>query len=333
VHLQPFVTPLFASCLLAACGSNGPSSAFGNGGDGGGANDATTGDGGGSDDGGGADAINLGDTGVADGGGCDAPDMLIVLDHTLSMAAEPSGTRPANTPAGHMLSKWYLATKAIAGVTAPPEDQTVRFGLEVFPLNPHDEPDAGGTGACVTLEQELGGTSANNTHCQPGELVFSPDLGTGTEIATTLDPETFELCISTPIDAAMGTAARVLQAIAAPPRKQFVILVTDGGETCMGDATVTVQALAAAGVSSYIVGFGSADGGAGGVNVKLLNDLACAGGTATGFPAPCAQVEGGTAYVATDPNGPPLFFLAEDGDALATSLQTIAGSVCCGCVK
>src|SRR5436309_15883375 len=113
-----------AASLIAfvACGSNG--SGFADGGTG----DASLTDGA-SDDGGLLDDGPLFESG--EGGGCNAPDMLIVLDRTLSMSREPNGATPPNTMAGHALTKWVLATKAVKLVTAPPEDQTVRFGLEI----------------------------------------------------------------------------------------------------------------------------------------------------------------------------------------------------------
>jgi hypothetical protein len=257
--------------------------------------------------------------------------MLIVLDRTLSMSAEPNGATPPNTMAGHALTKWVLATEAVKLVTTPPRDQTVRFGLELLPLDPKMV-DGGGTGTCVTLTQELGGTSATNTQCEPGQLIFTPALGTGGAISAFLDPETTHLCVSTPISAALTTAGQILQSIASPPRKQFVLLVTDGGETCAGNGSIAVvQAMAAAGIETFIVGFGAADAGAGGVNKRLLNDLACAGKTAQNFATACTKADGG-GYVPVAMNGPALYYAAEDGTSLQTALKGIATSICCGCV-
>src|SRR5437762_227444 len=103
-----------------ACGSSG--SGFADGGAGDDARtDGTAGDGA-IDDGG-----LVFESGEA--GGCNAPDMLIVLDRTLSMSRAPNGSVPANNTAGHALTKWVLATKAVKLVTTPPLDQSVRFGL------------------------------------------------------------------------------------------------------------------------------------------------------------------------------------------------------------
>lgn len=310
--------------VVAACGgSNGSQFDASTG------NDATTGDGGGGDDGGLSDGLVF-ESG--EGGGCAAPDMLIVLDRTLSMSREPNGNAPPNTMAGHALSKWVLATKAVERVTRPPEDRTIRFGLELLPLDPKMVAD-GGTGACVTLTQELGGTSATNTQCEPGQLIFSPALGNGAMIGTFLDPETTKLCVSTPISAALSTAAQVLAGIKTAGRKQFVLLVTDGGETCAGNGAIgVVQAMAASGVGTFVVGFGANDAGAGGVNKKLLNELACAGTTAQNFATACVKGDGG-GYVPVLPNGPALYYASEDGAALEMALKGIATSICCGCVR
>jgi hypothetical protein len=265
---------------------------------------------------------------------CQAPDMLIVLDRTLSMAREPNGAAPPNNAAGHALSKWFLATNVVTATTAAPSDTTIRFGLELFPLDPQETTDAGATGHCVTLTQTLAGVATTNTSCTPGEVHVVPALGTGARIATALDPETRHLCVSTPIASALDTASALLKSLAEPSRKQFVLLVTDGGETCRGTAAVGIaQQLAAAGVLTYVVGFGASDAGAGGVNRPLLNDLACAGKTATSFATACKLADGGAGYVAVAPNGAEQFFTAENGSALAVALKTIEGQVCCGCTR
>ncbi len=258
--------------------------------------------------------------------------MLIVLDHTDSMSAEPNGGKPANTMAGHMLTKWYLATQAVKTVVAPPMDQKVAYGLEPFPLDPHVITDAGGTGKCETLTNLLAGTTSTNTSCEAGEVLVAPATGTGMTISNILNPETMALCISTPIALALGTARTELASITKSGVSQYVLLVTDGGETCKGDVVGITQQLAASGIKTFVVGFGSADAGAAAVNSKLLDNVACAGETATNFPAPCTKGDGG-GYTATSTSGPPLFYVAEDGASLQAALQKITSSICCGCAQ
>jgi hypothetical protein len=333
---------LLASLALAAppvgCGSSNPDSGFSADGSAGGSSGGGSGSGGssgsGTSDSGGSDSTigSLGDGSVGDGGGsCTAPDMLIVLDHTDSMADKPNGTAPANTMAGHMNSKWYLATQAVKAVVMPPLDQKVAYGLEPFPLDPAIITDAGGTGKCETLTALLGGTASTNKQCMPGEVLVAPALNTGATITTLLDPETMRLCVSTPIALALATAEIELKSIAKPGVRQYVLLVTDGGETCMGDVVTAAQALATDGVKTFVVGFGAADAGAAGVNTALLDQVACAGLTATGFPAPCTKTS--TGYTATSTTGSPIFYLAEDGASLQTALQSITSTVCCGCAQ
>jgi hypothetical protein len=262
---------------------------------------------------------------------CDPPDVLVVLDHTDSMSRTPSGEKPADDDAGFAETKWVLAVEAVRAMTAPPGDQGARFGLERFPEDPETLDAGTDGGACVTLPELLGGKSAKNETCQPGELLVSPGLGNGAAIAAQIQPLTTRLCNSTPIGLAIATATSVLQASATAGRSQYVVLVTDGAETCKGDPVAEVQALAAAGIETYVVGFGTEDAGSGGVNVKLLNDMACAGKTAKDFSTSCETTDAG--YAPMTPNGAPLFFAAQDGPSLQAALQTIAGAVCCACAQ
>jgi hypothetical protein len=331
------VSLALGSVGLAAygCGSSHDNGGFADGGSSGsgsGGSGGSSGAGSGSSSGtSGSGSGSFGDGGGGDGGSCTPPDMLIVLDHTDSMSAEPNGGRPPNTMAGHMLSKWYLATQAVKAVVAPPMDQKVAYGLEPFPLDPQVITDAGGKGKCETLTNLLAGTPSTNTSCQQGEVLVAPATGTGATIAGILDPETMRLCVSTPIALALGTAQTELASIAKTGVGQYVLLVTDGGETCKGSVVGVTQQLAAAGIKTFVVGFGSADAGAAGVNSKLLDNVACAGETATNFPSPCTK--GANGYTATSTSGPPLFYLAEDGASLQAALQKITSSICCGCAQ
>src|SRR6185436_13017075 len=109
-------------------------------------------------------------TGNGSGGGaCEPPDLLIVLDRTMSMHKRPDGSIPPDTAAGHAESKWYLAVNAVEQVSAAPADNGLRFGLELFPRDP-------GGGVCVTLSQKIQGLSATNPSCEQGEVVVVPAL-------------------------------------------------------------------------------------------------------------------------------------------------------------
>lgn len=247
---------------------------------------------------------------------CEPPDMLIVLDRTMSMHRQPDGD-PA--PQGsHELSKWYLAIDAIETVTAG-YDQRVRFGLELFPRDPAD-------GSCVTLTQRIDGTTASNPTCEEGEVLVSPGVGTAVAIDDAMDPETTLLCRSTPIGAGLDSALTHLGGIQDPIRGQYVLLVTDGQDTCTTpDPVARVQALAAAGVLTFVVGF---DASGSGVDPATLNNMACAGMTAPNHATSCVD-QGGGAYLAVDPTGAMLFLSASDGPELAARLDTVASEVGC----
>jgi hypothetical protein len=247
---------------------------------------------------------------------CEPPDMLIVLDRTMSMHRQPNGD-PA-PQASHELSKWYLAIDAIETVTSA-YDQRLRFGLELFPRDPAD-------GSCVTLTQRIAGTTATNVACEEAEVLVSPDVGTAGAIDAAMDPETTLLCSSTPIGAGLDTALGHLSGIQDPIRGQYALLVTDGQDTCTApDPVARVQALAAAGVSTFVVGF---DASGTGVDPETLNNMACAGMTAPDHAQRCVD-QGGGAYVAVDPSGPMLYLSASDGPELATQLESVASAVGC----
>lgn len=226
-----------------------------------------------------------------DAGTCDPPDMLIVLDRSESM-----GASPGKGPDGGVLpSKWTLAVDAVDAITAAPADGKLRYGLEVLPKV------AGG--------------------CGTGDTLVPLGLSAGATIASTLAKT--PLVLGTPIGGALKVAQATLQSAKTTGRAQYAILVTDGAETCSTASPLpVVQALAAADVKTYVVGFGGA------VDKALLNELACAGMTATNFKTSCKKTNAG--YVS---NGgtTPLFFSAQDGATLKTALSTITGGVCCGC--
>jgi hypothetical protein len=258
--------------------------------------------------------------GNAGSAACEAPDVLVLLDRTMSMSKRPDGSTPSNTLAGHSEAKWSIAIAAIEALTSK-FDASIRFGLALFPRDP-------GGGKCITLQQRLSGKSASNSQCDVGELLVPPAPTTATTIAATLDPEATVLCTSTPIGKGLATAQNALAAIATPVRPQYVLFVGDGRDTCNGGLVLAnAHALAAADVKLYVLAF---DGSADGIDNALLNDLACAGRTATGFPSSCID-EGAGRFVAANRNGPALYFRAENGLTLATALGDIAGQVCCGC--
>jgi hypothetical protein len=243
--------------------------------------------------------------------------VLVVLDRSQSMHRNPAGDTPADNMAGYESSRWWIALTALDAFWLA-FDGGLALGLEMFPAPAN---------GCVTLAERIGGQGANNNGCGSSELVFEPMLGTAAQLDMALDPLTTLLCNETPISAAIRDAEPVLAGLAAPDHEQFVILLTDGGESCGGDFTGSVQQLVAnTGARIFVVAFGetaltNAHNG--------LNRMACAGQTAVGFPAPCVD-DGLGNYDAMDPGGPTLYIPAENGQALADAFNGIAGGLCCG---
>jgi hypothetical protein len=259
---------------------------------------------------------------AGDAAACNPPDVLVLLDRTASMAERPNGTFPANTAAGHTESKWFIAIDAIEQLSAQME-ASVRFGLALFPRAPVSE-------ACITLAERISGARASNPQCETGEVLVPPASASAVAIESTLDPETTRLCTSTPIGAGLATARTQLASTREAGRPQYVLFVGDGADTCDAElALANTDALARDGVKTFVVAFD--DGASPGIDRGLLNDMACAGQTAAGFPAGCAEDEHGN-FRAVDRAGAELFLAANNGSNLTGALEQIAQSVCCGCI-
>ncbi len=237
---------------------------------------------------------------------CYEPELLVTLDRTLSMGLKVGGEY-----------KWFIATDAIDTLMTTYSD-TVRFGLSLFPK------DAEG---CKTEEELLGTVDPKptNEHCLEGEIAVEPGPGTQSEITTALSNP--RMCISTPIKKGLETAG--LYFAANPPnptdRKQFVLLITDGGETCEKQTvSCTAEALAQNGIPTYVVGFGDE------VNPNHLNSLACAGGTASDTSI-C--VTGSSGCVEAQTGQGPVYYQADNSAQLVEDLKSIADVVQCQVVK
>ena len=313
------VLPLIFAHACDATTSSAVGGTAGNASPDGGAGGAMTGEGAGGDDfigSGGGSGGNL---------NCEPADMLIVLDRTMSMHREPNGNPAVDTPEGLQKSKWWIAVEAVEAATATYR-QGIRFGIELFPLDP-------GNNACVTLQERISGITATNPDCQQGEVLVSPDLSTSAAIDTAIDPLTSVLCRSTPIGKGLETTAATLAALdqsATIEREQYALLITDGQDTCSDlEALQEIQAMAAAEVKTYVVGFDGTGGT--GVDVPQLNDMACAGLTATDFANNC--VDDGQGNYQWDPLAQPIVYIVADGaDSLGAALTDIAAEVCCDCV-
>lgn len=312
---------LLAGVACAAGGSSSPLSTTQRAGSGGAGASASDG---------GSDALTIA---VGVGGSsspCAAPDMLILLDRTLTMAHTPDGKHASDAP-DYASTKWHQAATAINDVVSPPLDGSIRFGLELWPRDP-------GGGACQTLANEVafpGG--ASNAACEVAEIVIPPALDAGADFDNILVPGSTTLCFSTPTGQALVDADNYLAATQEGGRDQYVMLVTDGADwekTCpQPDPLALVQTLAAKGIRTFVVGFydDTSSPTTAGVGEEFLNDLACAGGTAADLESTCQTDPNGHA-TAIDPSGPNLFLQAANTTELATAFQTAAASICCDCI-
>ena len=198
---------------------------------------------------------------------CLAPNALIVLDRSRSMEDFLASGEP----------KWSVAVDVISSVVMSFDDR-VRFGIGTFPDDAFD--------------------------CAPGRLRMPVGDGQGQAIASYVQgdgPDGY----GTPIADSLVDISRAEPALADSTRDNFVILVTDGEETCDGDPVTSVQTLRGRSpeVRTFVIGFGE-----NGLNDVELDALAEAGGT--------AQTGAATKY-----------FQASDRDALAAALDQIATAV------
>lgn len=173
-----------------------------------------------------------------------APDTLILLDRSGSMK-ESAGAQ----------TKWTVALNAVNSVASTFSGQ-LHFGLMLFSRWPHV------------------------SNCSSGKVNVNVGANTAGAIASLLASAYPEG--DTPIALSLDEARVYLKGIASG-KPQYVILVTDGKETCQ---PVTVNSppdaagkLLGNGVKTYVVGFGA------GVDPVSLNATAAAGGTGSYYQA------------------------------------------------
>ena len=189
--------------------------------------------------------FNATDAAAQEVGRCDAPQVLVVLDRSSSM-----GER-APLPDGTL--KWTAATEALGTLVAE-FDESVDLGLMMFP----------------SVDGE----------CSPGEIDVPVAPRNGEAVNSALgDPPPYE-GFWTPMAASLRAAA-AYDALLDPDRRSYVALITDGWEWCSPYDPATrftpvdaVESLAAAGVTTYVIGFG------GSVDALTLNRAAFAASTA-----------------------------------------------------
>jgi hypothetical protein len=204
-----------------------------------------------------------------------APDMLIVLDRSGSMNESIDG-------GWFSPSKWRVMRDALKTVTLA-NQQAIRFGLKMFPSN-----NGCDVGAGMPVGIDLGQSSAI--------VDAMNDSGAGGD---------------TPAQLGLQRALAIYQAAPASTGARYVLFATDGFPNCADSeeeaetATIdAVEALADAGIKSFVVGFGSSVT----ANPGFLDQVAMAG-------------------LVPRPNGPPHFYPANNEAQLKQALQQIAGGV------
>lgn len=192
------------------------------------------------------------------------PNVLIVLDRSGSMNGDVGG-----------MSKYQIAQTAISNLLTT-YGNTVRFGLALYP----SDNDCGS--ANVNVNVDLNTASAINS-----AISATPP------VSSALTP------IGDSLDALINYAG-----LEDATRENYILLITDGSETCSGDGRTAVTNLVneTPSVRTFVVGFGS------GVDESALNDMAQNGMTAL-------------------PGGPPYYYQADDAASLNQALDDIGGAV------
>jgi von Willebrand factor type A domain len=187
--------------------------------------------------------------------------MLIAFDRSGSMDDQIGG-----------VSKWNIAKSAINSVTAQYQSQ-IRFGLMIFPQG-----------------------NTNSTQCVPAPVAVAVGPNTSSAIGTALDAG--NPGGRTPIGGVLNSAGMVTE-LQDAARANYVLLVTDGMETCNGNGVqAATDNLQQRRIRTFVVGFG-AD-----VDPQNLSDIATAGGT----PRP----------------GTPKYYQADDAAGLTAAFSAIA---------
>ncbi|NOY89906.1 MAG: hypothetical protein GXP55_01765, partial [Deltaproteobacteria bacterium] len=204
------------------------------------------------------------------------PNVLVIFDRSCSMRRRLDDVSLFGTGPDDSRTRWFVAREAVQTLVTDFESR-VYWGLMAFP-DPRE-----GCGMPVDAEVVPGPMNAAAIQTELARRAIQPFGLCGLDNTdTTTQPR------QTPTADAL-TSAMGLPALSDPARRNFAILVTDGGVSCgVTDAQVGALAasLAAAGIPLAVVGF--ATGGA----ETSLEAIASAGG----FPNPAA---------------PPSYFVAE----------------------
>ncbi|MFN3198937.1 MAG: vWA domain-containing protein [Bradymonadia bacterium] len=208
---------------------------------------------------------------------CEYPGILVVLDRSISMySGRIGGTR-----------KWDIARDATASMLNAHGD-AAHFGLMLYPGPSGNGAQGveGAVGACNYNRQDAGCTPLA-PRCTTGEVVVDIGANTRNAIIGQLDWPDGLSNSYTPTWQSLEAARRYPQ-LTLQNRRNFVILVTDGYQCCgliseNGNLSCEpensnlipdkVEALTDAGITTYVVGFGSS------TDVRTLHRAAIRAGT------------------------------------------------------
>ena len=206
----------------------------------------------------------------------DIPDLHLVVDRSSSMLI------PVDIFQLHLGSKWDVMRRSLASLLDT-YSTNIRFGLTLYP---------------------------NGGDCGAGQIDVGLALGAAAPAKGVLN-KTFPAG-ATPTHSTLDVVRNYLATVPPGPGPRYVLLATDGMPNCgaqrrddMGPATLAaVQALVAAGVKVFVIGFGEIIAG----NPALLNQLAVAGGV-------------------PNPQGPHKFYAATNEAQLKAAFFNIAGGL------
>jgi len=201
------------------------------------------------------------------------PDILIVLDRSGSMGS------PLNSTPGAP-SKWDTMVAALSNI-AMTHEAGIHLGLSAFPT---DDFCGVSPGALV-----------NPGPSQAGALAM---------VLATLSPAG-----NTPAHLALDEALATFESVPENLNGRYVLFATDGMPNCESTdpsplVTVAIENLAAAGIPTFVLGFGTGAL----ANPTLLDTLALAG-------------------TLPKPGGPPHFYYADNPAELTAELETIVEQV------
>jgi MYXO-CTERM domain-containing protein len=210
---------------------------------------------------------------------CTPSRLMVLLDKSSSMRTGTIGG----------VTKWSIAVDALEAVVSSYQD-VMEIGLMIFP---------------------------SPNQCSPGSVFVEPALGSRDAVLDALGDPPPTGGNYTPISQTLEAAA-VEPSLLATDTNRYVVLITDGWQWCdpydpstRYDPVDAVAGLNAAGVTTYVVGFGAA------VDTLTLNAVAVAAGTARPGCDP-------TGDAPTDPK--PCYYQANDPDALVDALFEIANA-------